>query len=37
MLVWIGHRLDPVYRAISMDWTSSVAMITAGWLAHTLL
>ncbi|MCK6528430.1 MAPEG family protein [Myxococcota bacterium] len=37
VLFWIGYRIEPVYRAIGMDWTSSVAMITAGWLASTLL
>jgi hypothetical protein len=37
MLFWVGYQLDPAWRAIGMDWTSSVAMITAGWLATTLV
>jgi uncharacterized membrane protein YecN with MAPEG domain len=37
MLFWGGYQVDPAWRAIGMDWTSSVAMITAGWLAFTLL
>jgi hypothetical protein len=36
ILFWIGYQLDPVWRAIGMDWTSAVAMITAGWLFCTL-
>lgn len=37
MLFWVGYQLDPAWRAIGMDWTSSIAMLTAGGLAWTLL
>lgn len=37
LLFWVGYQLEPVYRAIGMDWTTSCAMITAFWLASTLV
>ncbi len=37
ILFWIGYRIDPVWRAIGMDWTSGCAMVTAGWLGWTLV
>lgn len=36
LLFWIGYQIDPVWRAIGMDWTSGCAWITAGWLLATL-
>lgn len=36
LLFWVGYQIQPRARAIGMDWTSSVAMITAGWLLVTL-
>lgn len=37
LLFWAGYHQDPAWRAIGMDWTSSIAMITAGWLGWTLV
>lgn len=34
-LFWAGYQIEPVWRAIGMDWTSGVAMLTGGWLAWT--
>lgn len=34
-LFWAGYQIEPVWRAIGMDWTSGAAMVTAGWLAFT--
>lgn len=37
LLFWAGYPVDPAWGAIGMDWTSSVAMITAVWLGSTPL
>lgn len=37
LLFWGGYHVEPVWRAIGMDWTTCVAMLTAAWLVLTLV
>lgn len=37
LLFWIGYPIDPMYRAIGMDWTSGVLFTTAGLFLASLV
>lgn len=36
MLFWAGYQVQPHYRAIGMDWTTSANLVAVGWLLTTV-